>query len=372
MRERAQIILLYGMILAIMILTLTLTAVRLSHTEILTEEKDSMLLESLRDEIAKFSVELNLNDSADGRAQIFNESSERISSELQKLYGISGDLLHSEIMPSVNQSTGIIERASIDLRREHGNIEEEHIISSAIPNLSLRVNAPESINAPEFNLSVEVINDGGENLRDVRVGLSHDSENWSLEEENLAEIELLPSSSSENLSWTLSSSSPSSLNISISAFAYGEFSKILVKASATLPILYAPSPGVPLGWLIYVEDSAQIVGGPNDDQLKYQLKFDVKNIGNASVNITTLTVFFTPDNGETFSRILFSPRGEWEGTGTNGTTVNLESPLTVESKGKFLVHIFFDDRYNLSKHYTIYFYYNYPGGYGYDIIEFDV
>ncbi|MDK2782388.1 MAG: hypothetical protein PWR13_1416, partial [Archaeoglobi archaeon] len=38
MRERAQIILLYGMILAIMILTLTLTAVRLSHTEILTEE----------------------------------------------------------------------------------------------------------------------------------------------------------------------------------------------------------------------------------------------------------------------------------------------------------------------------------------------
>lgn len=366
MRERAQIILLYGMILAIMILTLTLTAVRLSHTEILTEERDSMLLESLRDEIVKFSVELNLNDSADGRAQLFNESSERISSELQKLYGISGDLLHSEIMPSVNQSTGIIERASIDLRREHGNIEEEDIISSAIPNLSLRVNAPESINAPEFNLSVEVINDGGENLRDVRVGLSHDSENWSLEEENLAEIELLPSSSSENLSWTLNSSSPSSLNISISAFAYGEFSKILVKASATLSILYAPSPGVPLGWLIYVENSAQIVG--ND-----QLKFDVRNIGWAPVDVTTLTVFFTPDNGETFNRILFSPQGiEWEGTGTNGTTVNLESPLTVRSEREFKVHIFFDDRYNLSKHYTIYFYYNYPGGYGYDIIEFDV
>jgi len=142
-----------------------------------------------------------------------------------------------------------------------------------------------------------------------------------------------------------------------------------VKASTTLSILYAPSAELPLGWLIYVNGSAQIVGGGT------QLKFNVRNIGWAPVNITRLTIFFTPDNGETFNTIGFTTQGggsEWKGTASNGTTIELSSPFEARSGREFKVHIYFDEKYNLSKHYTIYFYYNYPGGYGYDIIDFEV
>jgi len=369
MRERAQMILLYGMILATVILILALSSVRLNHTEFLIDERESVFIENLRDEVVKLSVELNSEASVNERAQIFNESSGRVSLELQELHGISGGLIASEMMPSVNQSNGLIEEALLEIKREHGNAEEELILSSPVPHLSLRVDAPEVINTSEFNLSVELINDGGENLRDVRVGISHDSGNWNLEEDNLAEIEFFPSSSSETLSWNLSSSSPSSLNVSVSAFAYGELTRILVKASTTLSILYAPSAELPLGWLIYVNGSAQIVGGGT------QLKFNVRNIGWAPVNITRLTIFFTPDNGETFNTIGFTTQGggsEWKGTASNGTTIELSSPFEARSGREFKVHIYFDEKYNLSKHYTIYFYYNYPGGYGYDIIDFEV
>jgi|Deesub1362A_J573_1020465.scaffolds.fasta_scaffold01684_11 hypothetical protein len=362
MRDRAQIILLYGIILSILILGVILTLITSYNFEISSNSRTEIFRSSLEKEVSKLCVGLNSNTSLtlEERLQSFNESSREIIEELEKVYGISGILFSINVTPLVDGN--YIKGAFVQGKIRNAFSDENFSYFIPAPRLSLSVEYPANISTSEFNITAELRNEGGESLKDIYVGISYDSDNWTIDRSNLLDVTLLPENSSQSFTWNFSSASPSTLNISLLAFGYGEISKIMVKTAALLTVVYTPPAPQPEGALEFV--GGWIYSGIFLDIIY----FEVRNTGDSQVNIDAMKVIWTPNYNETLEMISVGPR-IWIGELQSGDTISITPPLPV-SPGQTIIVMFWDFDFEDSfsgKAFTIYFYYT-DGGY--DIVEF--
>jgi len=369
MRERAQIILLYGIILSILILGVILTFITSCNFEISSNSRTDIFRSSLEKEISKLCVELNSNTSLtpEERLQIFNESSQKVIEELEKVYGVSGILISIDVRPITNGN--YIKGAFIEGKVRNSFSDENFSYLIPAPRLNLSVEHPTNISTSEFNITAELRNEGGENLKDLHVGISYDSDNWTIDRSNLLDVSTLPENSSQFFTWNFSSASPSTVNISLLAFGYGEISKIMVKTATFFTVVYIPPVPPPEGALVYVEGSADVWDGIIFDRLK----FVVRNVADYSVTVDKIVISWTPDEGEIFFWVRLNPQGGfpgwWTGEGTSGDTIDILPDVVINSGKEATVTIwYFGWNQDLSgKDSTVYFYYT-DGGY--DVVEF--